>query len=142
MAKYSGYGVVLRWDPAGGSSYTAIGQIFEITPPGVSRTAIEVTEHDGTDSWKEFIKGLKDGGELTFGVVYDPVLATHDATTGVLSDWDEDTTIPNWQLVFPDAGSTTWSFPGFITNTSIATPIDEKMSMSVTVKISDKPTLA
>lgn len=142
MTKYSGNQTILAWDPAGGSSYTDIGQIFEITPPGISRTSIDVSEHDNTDAWMEFIKGMKDPGELTFGVVYDPALGTHDATTGILSDWDEDSTIPNWRVTFPDAGATVWTFPGFQTNTSPGTPLDDKMTMNVTVKVSSKPTLA
>jgi len=142
MSKYDGKGVVLEWDAAGGTDYTTIAQIFEITPPGPSRNSIDVTAHDSTDDWKEFIKGIKDGGEVSFGLIYDPVLGTHDASTGILSDWDEDSTIPTWRITFPDAALTKWTFPGFITATTPATPLEDKMTMGVTLKVSGKPTLA
>jgi predicted secreted protein len=142
MTKVAAFGTVVAWDPAGGSSYTDIGQLRDIGPPGITRDSIEVTTHDSTDAWREFIKGIKDGGEFTMVVEYDPVLATHDYSTGLLSDFDEDVTIPNFRLTFPDATTTQWICPGFITNAQPATPLDSDLTMAITVKVSGKPTLA
>lgn len=142
MAKYSAFGTQLAWDPAGGSSYSTIGQIHNIGGPNLARDNIDVTTHDSTDMWREFIKSLKDGGEVTFDITYDPALGTHDASTGLLSDFGDDDTIPNWQITFPDTGATTWTFPGFVTGFSPAEPIDDKLAASVTVKVSGAPTLA
>lgn len=142
MTKINAFGSILEWDPAGGTTYAAIGQIHNIGGPGVSRNPIDVTTHDSTDQWMEFIKGLKDGGELTFDITYDPALGSHDASTGLLSDFDEDTVIPNWRVTFPDAGTTQWAFPGFLTGFEPGMPIDNKLAASVSVKISGKPTLA
>lgn len=142
MADYSGYGVTLEYDLAGGTSWSTLVQVREITPPGISRTSIEHTAHDSTTAWKEFLKGLKDGGEITFMVSYDPVAGSHDFSTGILSDLDDDTTIPNWRLTFPDTGTTQWTFRGFVTSATPATPIDDNMTCSFTVKVALKPTLA
>lgn len=142
MTKIHGYGITLGYDLAGGTSYTTVGQLYDIAPPGMSRDAIDVTDHSSTDRWREFIKGLKDGGEVTLSVWYDPVNATQDFSTGVLADLDEDITVPNWLITFPDVASTTWTIPGFVTDASPAVPLDDGMSMDVTVKVSGKPTLA
>lgn len=142
MSDFLGFGVILEWDPAGGTSFTPIGQINDITPPGPSRDSVEKTTHNSPDRWKESMKGLKSGGQVSFDVNYDPALATHNASTGVLSDFDEDAVIPNWRLVFPDTGATQWTFPGFLEGAQPATPINDKMTMDVTVIVSGKPTLS
>jgi len=142
MAKISGFGAVLAWDPAGGSSYTSLGQIANISGPSLSRTSIDVTTHDSSSWWMEFIKGLKDGGEISFDVIYDPALATHDFSTGILSDLDDDSTIPNFRITFPDTGSTQWILPAFVTGANVDIPINDKLGMSVTVKVAGAPTLA
>ena len=84
MAKDQGFLVTLQWDPAGGTAYSTIGQIMDINGPEVSRDEIEVTTRDSTEYWMEFIKGMKNGGNVTFGVVLDLSLATHGtASTGM-----------------------------------------------------------
>lgn len=142
MTKILGFGTVLAWDPAGGSSYSNIGQVSSITGPGLARDAVDSTTHDNADMWRSFMKGLKDGGELSFDIVYDPVLGTHNYTTGLLSDFDADATIPNFRLTFPDAGTTEWIFPGFLTGFETQEPIDDLMKASVTIKVAGTPTLA
>lgn len=142
MTKIAGYGTALAWDPAGGSSYTSIGQVQDISGPGLARDSIDVTTHDSPNAWRQFIKGLKDGGELTFDIVYDPALATHAASAGLLSDFTSQTVIPNWRITFPNTGATVWTFPGFLTGFEEGAPVDDYLSASVTVKVSGAPTLA
>lgn len=141
MTKHVGMLADLYWDPAGGTAWgSAISQVRDISGPSFSRNAIDVTTRDQTDDyWMEYLKGLKDGGELTFDLAFDP--AVHGtASSGLLSDFEENTTIPEWRLVFPD--STEWTFPGFLTAFEPAEPLDDVLGASLTVKISGKPTLA
>lgn len=142
MSKYPSFGISLKWDPAGGTSYATIGQIQDITGPGISRNPIDGTTHDSPNAWMQFFKGLKDGGEVGFDIVYDPALGSHNADTGVISDFEEDTIIPNFQVVFPDAAQTTWTFPGFLQEFEPQGPLDEMLAASVSVKVAGKPTLS
>lgn len=142
MSKYPGFGTVLEWDPAGGSSFSAIGQIMDISGPSLSRNTLDSTTHDSTDAWMEFLKSLKDGGEVTFDIVYDPALSNHDATTGLLSDFAEDSTIANFRITFPDTGNTQWVMPAIVSGFEPTAPVAEKLTSSVTLKIAGKPTLA
>lgn len=142
MAKIHAFGTAIQWDPAGGSSYTAIGQVESIGGPSLSRDSIDVTTHDNANTWRSFIKGLKDGGEITFSIIYDPALATHDFSTGLLSDFDEDSVIPNWRLIFPDTANTTWTLPGFLTAFNVNEAIDDAIKADITIKVSGTPTLA
>lgn len=142
MTKFSAFGTEIAWDPAGGSSFTAIAQVASIDGPSITREEIDVTTHDSLEMWREFIKSLKDGGEVSFDLVFDPDLGTHNTTTGLLSDYSQDQTIATWRLTFPDTTNTTWTFPGFITEFGVTAAIDDALKASITIKVSGKPTLA
>jgi predicted secreted protein len=141
MTKIHAFGTELAWDPAGGSAYTAIGQVTSISGPGLARETVDVTTHDNMDMWRSFIKSLKDGGEVSFDILYDPVLGTHNYSTGLLSDFADDSTIANFRLTFPDAGTTEWTFPGIVTGFETAEPIDDALKATITIKCSGTPTL-
>lgn len=132
----SGFGTLLK------RNGTTVGEVNDITPPGMSRNTIDVTHHQSPNAWMEFIKGLKDGGELTFSVNYIPTNSTHNASTGLLADFTNNTTVDTWQVIFPDTSGTTWSFSGILTDFSPTAPTDDKLAADVTVKVSGQPTLA
>lgn len=121
---------------------TTVAEVNDITPPSLSRDDIEVTHHQSPSRWREFIKGLKDAGEFSMSINYIPSNSTHNASTGLLADFANDTTIDTWTLVFPDTAATTWSFPGYVKGFSPSAPIDDKLSADVTMKVAGQPTLA
>lgn len=129
-----GYGVTLT------RNAVAIAEISNVGGPSLSRDSVDVTHHASPDRWREFIKGLKDGGEVSFDINHIPDNPTHDATTGLLSDFANDTTIDTWGMTFPDG--TVWTFPGFLTNFEPQGPVDDKLAASITIKVAGKPTLA
>lgn len=131
-----GFGVILQ------RNGVSVAEVKNVSGPSISRGSVEVTHHQSPDQWSEFIKGLKDGGEVSFDINYLPGNATHDASTGLLSDFANDSTIDTWAIVFPDPGNTTWSFPGFLTAFAPANPTDDAFTASVTLKVAGKPTLA
>lgn len=130
-----GFGVQLTRNGA------AIAEITNVGGPSLSRGSVEVTHHQSPDRWAEFIKGLKDGGEVSLDINYLPANSTQNAATGLLSDFSNDTTIDDWAIVWPN-GATTWSFKGFITNFEPSAPTDEALTGTVTIKVAGKPTLA
>jgi hypothetical protein len=142
MTEYIGAGMTVGYDLAGGTSYTTLGQLHDVQLPGFSRDYVEVSRHDHTDLWKRFIKGWKDGGEMTLIVIYDPVNATHDASTGLLAEFDEDSTIPTWEITFPDDASTSWTFTAGVSSAKPGTPLQDKMTLEIGVKLTEGPTLA
>ena len=138
----SAFGTLLKIGDGGSpESFTTIAEVTNIGGPSLSLDPIDVTNHSSTGGWKEFIGGLLDGGEVSFEINYDPVGATHDASTGLIADMSA-RTVRNFQLVFPDTGNTTWSFSALVTAFQPSEPIDNKLSASVTLKVSGQPTLA
>jgi predicted secreted protein len=122
-----------------------IAEVDSITPPGFSADTVEVTHLRSPGFWREHIGGLKDGGELSFNVNLILSNPTHNAAAGVLSAFAGTGTIPKdqWEIVFPDADNTVWSFPGIITGYEPGdiTP-DDKLQATITVKVAGRPTLA
>ncbi|WUI00204.1 phage tail tube protein [Spirillospora sp. NBC_00431] len=136
MAGIDGYGAQLkRGDGGSPEVFTAIANSTNIEGPGIERETYDVTAHDSPDAWREFIGGLKDGGEVSIDLNYDP--SKHDALVADFEDADP----RNYQLVFPDSESTTWSFKAILTEFSPEAPHDDKLAASATFKVSGKPTL-
>jgi len=141
MSGRDGFGTIFkRGDGATPTElFTAIANVTNIGGPKRSRETIDVTAHDSPGQWMEFIGGLKDGGEISLDINYDPAEATHDL------DDDFDDTVPrNYQVVIlPDTiDEYTWSISGIMTALEDEFPYDDKMARSMTIKVSGKPTLA
>lgn len=74
MAKYTGTGVALAIEIA--SVYTVVAQVRDIAGPNQSSDVIETTSRDNANLYKTYLAGLRDGGEVTFDLVYDPDIVT------------------------------------------------------------------
>ena len=137
MTHHPSHGAVLDWDPAGGTSYVAIGQVKDITGPSQTRDTIEVTDHD-SGGWKEYIAGLRDGGELTFTIGYDNANAQHAALLTSMGS----SVIPAWELTLNvTSGTAVWTFDGQVTGFTANTPVSGENTIDITVKISGSATL-
>lgn len=135
MAGIDAFGTqLLRGDGGTPEIFTAIANVTSISGPGLSRETIDVTAHDSPDGWMEFLGGLKDAGEVSADINYDP--SKHDT---LVADFDDDEP-RNYQLVFPDA--TTWSIQAILTGFEPEAPYDDKLAASLTFKVTGKPTLS
>jgi hypothetical protein len=150
MAKHPSFGSSISWDPAGGTSYTALGQVTDITGPNVSRGDVDVTDHDnavsqGGAGWREFVQGVPDAGDLTFGLIWDPInLDPHNQTegTGILSDFESTGALASWKVeLHTISGTLEWEFDGYLNGASFETPVEGTHTAEITVKISGKPSL-
>lgn len=137
MAGMDGFGVQLkRGDGEAVEAFTAIADVTNLSGPGLSRETLDVTSHGSPDGWMEFLGGLKDPGEVTADINYQPAL--HD----VLVDDFDDTAPRNYQIVFPDTAATTWTFGALITGFEPESPYDDKAAASLTFKVTGKPTIS
>lgn len=139
MAGRDAWGSQFLRDSDGAGTFVVIANVSDLSGPSRSREAIEVTAHDSPDQYREFVKGLKDGGEVSITLNYDPALNTHSALDG---DFEENSLRSYQIIVLPgEDDEHTWEFTGLITTLSDSFPIDDRMEREVTVKISGKPTL-
>lgn len=126
---------LLRGDGEEVETFEPIANVTTISGPEISRETIDVTAHNTTDAWMEFVGGLKDAGEVSVDVNYDPAL--HD----VLVQDFEDQNPRNYQIVFPVTPAVAWSFTAILTGFSSEAPYDDKLSASLTLKVSGKPSI-
>lgn len=123
----SGFGTTVS-----GATTGSLGNLMSVSVGNIDVTRIDVTSMDSTDKWKEFIAGMKDAGEITLDLLYDDdeynTAITHIGGTNEV-----------WTVTFPDGS--TFVCSGFIAGVGpVQAPMDDKMAMSVTIKLSGKPT--
>lgn len=136
------HGTLLKIGDGGGSeTFTTIAEVTDISGPGLSLDANEVTSHSSSSHYRERIGGLLDGGSVRFSINYVPTAGTHDATTGLIRDM-KNRTVRNFQLVFTDGGGTTWTFAALVTSFEPSEPIDDALTADVELMLTGVPTLA
>ncbi|MDT0270254.1 phage tail tube protein [Streptomyces sp. DSM 44915] len=133
MAGINGFGTQFQHDVGG--TFTTIAESTNISGPGLSREALDATTHQSPDMYMEFVGGLKDPGEVSVDVRYDPSL--HDELIAHMDDNDPHT----YRIVWPDTAQTTWTFPALMTGFEPEGPYDDLLAASLTFKVSGKPVL-
>lgn len=121
-------------------AFETIASVSDLSGPSRSRETIDVTAHDSPDKYREFLAGLKDGGEVTATINFNPADTTH---TQLDADFEDGVT-RNWQIILLEgsADEHTWAIAGFVTAVGDSYPIDDKMEREVTIKVSGKPVLS
>jgi len=148
MTRHPSFNTTIGWDAAGGTSYTTIGQVKDISGPSISRDTFEVTDRDVTGNYKEFWGGYSDGGDLTFTINWDPLNdATHGTASGTalitnFTETDMCSAKSAWQVQMDLCGGTaTWTFDGIMSTFEMSSPENDVLTADVTVKVSGQPTL-
>jgi hypothetical protein len=128
-------------DGASPENFTTIAEVTDISGPELGTDTEDGTHHSSTGGYEEVIATILRTGTVTLTIQYDPTDATHDASTGLIYEWTQKTTT-NYQLVFPDTSSTTWTLPCKVTGFTPAAPVGGKLTAEVTLKVDGQPTLA
>lgn len=113
-----------------------IAQIQDIEGPDLSTDTDEITNHSSPDHTEEFLVTIKRVGEITFPLVFNSALASHDA---FFAAW-EDRSLDDYVMTYPDTSS--WTFTAYVTGFSMSAPVDGHLSADVTLRMSTAPTFA
>lgn len=140
MSRAPSFGVTIGYDTAGGTSYTTLGHVKDMSGPTISRGTIDITDHDSPNGYREFFGGLVDPGEMTFQIGLDHTATAH---SGLYASFDSSTEVPwSWQVTFNTfSGTYKWEFDGFITGLTAGAPLEGQNIWDLTIKITAKPTL-
>jgi hypothetical protein len=130
------------------STFTPVAQVADLSGPSVTSDPIEVSHRaDGVaaNMWRRYVSGMKDGGEVSFTLIFDPDEPSHDPTLAtsmyaLAASGEPDT----FQLDFPGADDdrTTATFDAYVTNMDIAAPLEDGLTQDVTLKVSGPVTWA
>jgi predicted secreted protein len=116
----------------GSGTYVDMAEVTSIKFPNLSRDTIDATHMASPDGFREFIAGLSDGGEFSVEVNYiaavaDPLMAA------LLAGAD------NYQITAPNG--IRWQMRAICTEYAPEAPLDDKMTASLTFKVSGKPVI-
>lgn len=138
MAALKSQGVVLKIGDGGGTEvFNAIGEVVSISGLGGGAPAeIDVTNLSSTG--KEFLMGIADAGEVSIDLNLD----TGDTYQTQLRTDRAAQTLRNFQLDLTDSGTTTISFAAYIKTFEVGVAVDDKISLSVSLRVSGLETYA
>lgn len=123
-----------------GSIFVDVAEVHNISGPSVSRDSIETTHHGSTGGFREYTPGLRDGGEVSIDINWLPVNGSHEAIYTQLTSGQSSNS--QYRISFPTTPATTFTFSGHVTGFEASAPIDDRLTASVTIKVSGAPTLA
>ena len=120
----------------GDSPQAEIEQVVSISGPDGSVGEIDVTHLASTG--KEYIGALPDFGQISLEVVWDPTLATHSAIwTDFLAQ-----TVASYQIRLSDSPQSTLTFSAYPSQYSAQLATDDRVSATISLKVSGSVTLA
>lgn len=134
-----GYGTLFKTgNGASPEVFTTLAEVVNITPPSMARDTVDASHMQSPNAWREFIAGMKDGGEISLELNLVP------GGLALLSVMEEfalsgSSALKNRQIVFPDGSI--MACAAILTNAEPDAPLDDKMPLSVTLKVSGEPTL-
>ena len=126
-----------------------LGDLTNISGPTMSAEEIDVSSHDSTGYFREFVAGFLDGGEVSL-----EGNLTVGGGADDLVDAFADRVSRNFAVVFPATGTSAastytylghwlrWTFAGTVTGVETAAPYDDKAGFSASIRVSGQPVLS
>src|SRR6185312_9756784 len=74
----SAFGTLLQVGAGSPIVYTSVALVGNITGPGMKADTIDVSNHNQATQYKQFISGMKEGGDVKFELFFDPTDTTHN----------------------------------------------------------------
>lgn len=129
---HSGFGGTLN---IGGFT---VSQMTNIGGMGGQADMLDSTVHDSSTRFREFIKGLIESGELSIDAYFD-----YDSNAYTVSELLATTSLQSVTLTYPTLPSATqFACNGHVSGYESSDPFDDLIGLSITVKISGKPTIS
>lgn len=133
MGKRTAKLTVLQMEIA--SVYTDIAFVENIQGPGLECDQIEDT--DLVDTWKQFLNGIPDGGEVTLDVFFDQSTATHKALYNAIGI----ATATNFRLKWQGSATDQWTLACNVRRFQPSARKNDVLRASITLKVTGTPTL-
>ena len=115
----------------GGTSGT-IGEIITMGQ-SASRDAVDASSMDSTGQYREFIAGMQDAGEITAEMNY-AATEVNALETALETEASE-----TWTITLSD--NVTYAASGILTGLDLGVPFDDKVTASITIKLTGALTI-
>ena len=117
-------------------SFSDVAEVMDITPPNQQADDVETTHYKSPNRTKEYTPGLIEPGEMSFGINWIP----SDDTDLLLQGLKSSGAKRKMRVTWPNG--VTWSWTGYIKGFEPTAPIDDRMTATVTVKVSGATAIA
>ncbi|MET3662501.1 phage tail tube protein [Aquamicrobium ahrensii] len=125
-----GYSTLFDISQDNGASWITMGEVYDITPPSDTVDQVDVTHMQSPNRRREFIAGLSDPGSAAFEMNFVPG-SPSDLKIQEIRGTGEQVLC---RITFPNA--VTWQFSGQIESYEPAIPTEDKLTASVSFKVS------
>lgn len=115
-----------------GSTTGTIGNVISVTVGGRTRDMIDKSTMDSANMFREYMAGMADEGEFTAEVNFDD-----GAISVALNTAFQAATSETWTI---DFGTKTFACTGVITSFDVNDSFDDKITMSITIKLTGRGT--
>ncbi len=130
MSALKSMGTKLYWMT---SPEQQIADLTSIGEFGIESEEIDVTTLDSSDGFREFIAGLKDGGEISLAG-----MVKSQANISDLLDLADGQTVEGWEVRWTDGSK--WEFDGFVKMFKEGeSTIEGVRNFTASIRISGKP---
>lgn len=134
-----GYGSKFQYStevlPTAGATFNDLAEVTSITMPNPESDDIDFTHMESEDETKEQRPGLLDSGDASCEMNCTP--AQLSTLYGLLRSRR------TFRIVFPDDGDNeTITFKGYVKSVEGEMPVDDKISCTVNIKVTSKPTMS
>lgn len=120
------------------TNYITVGRVISISGPQISSERIEITTLDSAGGYKEYIGGLKDGGEIQLEVYW----KKSDAKQVILRNAVDDGTQLPFQITWPDSPATVCSGTIIVSSFGMNTAANEGVKATISCKLTGAPVWA
>ena len=130
-------GTLLQIGDGAGSveQFTTVPEMMKLSGPSVKFDLLDVTSHDSSGFFREYIPGLADGDNVGGDMNWRPSNTVHIA----LRTDSYARTLRNFQVVFPDTSDNTVLVSCYIANISPSADIGAVLRASLTNKVTGLP---
>lgn len=115
-------------------NFVDMAEITSITPPSFSLDQVDVTHMQSLNRNREFVSGLNDPGECSFDMNFVPGSTSDNRIFELLALPAGSSRRRSCRIVFPN--HVTWTFNAELTGYEPTVPVDDKMTATVTFKVS------
>lgn len=124
-----GYNTLYEIKDAGGA-YAIVGEVTEVTPPNEQASDVVATHLRSPDRKHEYIPGFIEPGEASLSINWIP----GNPTDVLLQDLKVSGARRMHRITWPNGVA--WEFTGYVKGFEPSAPIDDRMTATVTLKVS------
>jgi hypothetical protein len=107
---------------------------------GIDLTAdtIDVTTLESADTYREFIQGMRDGGEVSISGFFEP--SDTNGQNQIYTLFNSGA-VTSFSILFPSTLGAEWTFSGIVTQATTNAEMEEAATFEATIKVTGKPSL-